>query len=212
MNRLGAWDYLKWRHIIPITREGHVIAAKIIVYADDDEEYFSFTSREAYDSLKEWMEYRAQCGEDITGESWLMSNLWDVITPRGKGVVTIPKRLQHTGLKRLIEMALWAQGIRHKEERINRRRAIPKIILMVMGKTHLIYLAEFLLCAKGVECTSKKIEVISFFIVLASVKSPSSNRPDSLQDVFQHWHLIPEIMVLRWQVSYLDLVNLIQTP
>lgn len=112
--RLGAWDYLKWKHIMPITREGHVIAAKIIVYAGDDEEYFSFISREAYVSLKEWMEYRTECGEDVTGESWLMRNLWDVTTPRGKGIVTVPKRLQHTGLKRLIERALWAQGIRKK--------------------------------------------------------------------------------------------------
>jgi hypothetical protein len=35
--RLGAWDYLRWRHIQPIRRNGEVVAAKILVYADDCE-------------------------------------------------------------------------------------------------------------------------------------------------------------------------------
>lgn len=30
--RGGAWDYLKWKHIIPIKRNGEIVAAKIIVY------------------------------------------------------------------------------------------------------------------------------------------------------------------------------------
>lgn len=44
----------------------------------------------------------------------LMRNLWDVTTPRGKGVVTIPKKLKSSGIKRLMERALWAQGVRSK--------------------------------------------------------------------------------------------------
>ena len=46
--RLGAWDYLRWKDIRPIERQGKVIAAKIIVYAGDDEEYFSFITVEIY--------------------------------------------------------------------------------------------------------------------------------------------------------------------
>ncbi|HEY9492076.1 MAG TPA: hypothetical protein VIP56_08830 [Nitrososphaeraceae archaeon] len=43
--RLGAWDYLKWKHITPIHSEaGGVLAAKIIVYAGDSEEYYAFIS------------------------------------------------------------------------------------------------------------------------------------------------------------------------
>jgi hypothetical protein len=32
--RVGAWDYLRWKHIIPIKNDedGSIIAAKIIVY------------------------------------------------------------------------------------------------------------------------------------------------------------------------------------
>ena len=78
--RLGAWDYLKWKHIIPIFNndndKNEIITAKIIVYAGDDEEYFSYITPEAYYSLKEWMDFRASYGEQITGDSWLMRNTW----------------------------------------------------------------------------------------------------------------------------------------
>ena len=47
-----------------------------------------------------------------------MRNLWDVTTPTGgpRGLISIPKKLQHSGVKRLIERALRAQGIRTKLE------------------------------------------------------------------------------------------------
>ncbi|HEX5981356.1 MAG TPA: hypothetical protein VFY77_01695, partial [Nitrososphaeraceae archaeon] len=92
---LKAWDYLKWKHIIPILNDNNeIIAAKIRVYADDEEEYFSFISLEAYSYLREWMDYRRQAGEKITEESWLMRNLWDVTTPTGKGLATVPIKLK----------------------------------------------------------------------------------------------------------------------
>ena len=37
--RLGAWDYLRWRHVMPIIdkQDGEgVMAAKLIVYAGED--------------------------------------------------------------------------------------------------------------------------------------------------------------------------------
>jgi integrase len=37
--RVGAWDYLKWKHIIPIQKNGLVIAAKLIVYPGENDEY-----------------------------------------------------------------------------------------------------------------------------------------------------------------------------
>jgi hypothetical protein len=88
--RLGAWDYLKWKHIIPIRNDNNeVIAAKIRVYADEEDEYLSFISLEAYSYLNKWMEYRIDAGEKISEESWLMRNLWDVTTPLGKGLATV---------------------------------------------------------------------------------------------------------------------------
>ena len=110
--RLGAWDYLRWKHIIPILNDkNEVIAAKIRVYADEEEEYISFISLEAYSHLKEWMNYRKEVGELVTEESWLMRNLWDVTTPTGKGLATIPMKLKPSGIKRLMERALWAQEL-----------------------------------------------------------------------------------------------------
>jgi hypothetical protein len=52
--RVGAWDYLQWGHIRPIERDGEVIAAKMIVYAGEDEEYFTFISPEAWRALKDY--------------------------------------------------------------------------------------------------------------------------------------------------------------
>jgi hypothetical protein len=113
--RLGAWDYLRWGHIEPIRREGKIIAAKIVVYAGDDEEYFSFVTREAYSHLEKWMEYRKECGENIDDNSWVMRQLWN--TKQGHyhhGTIKDAAKLKSSGVKRLIEDALWTQGIRRK--------------------------------------------------------------------------------------------------
>ena len=118
--RLGAWDLLKWGHIIPMKRDGLLVAAKIIVYADDPEQYFSFISPEAYLELKKWMDFRKDAGEGITKESWVMRDLWNtrLACRRGGniGVALRPLRLKSSGIKRLMEDALWAQGIRKKLE------------------------------------------------------------------------------------------------
>lgn len=75
--RIGSWDYLRWKHVIPITNDkGQIMAAKIIVYANDAEEYYSFITPEAFYCLKEWMEFRASYGEEIAQDSWLMRDLW----------------------------------------------------------------------------------------------------------------------------------------
>ncbi|MDR4492628.1 MAG: hypothetical protein R2685_17330 [Candidatus Nitrosocosmicus sp.] len=117
--RLAAWDDLKYKHIQAIEKEGAIIAAKIIVYPGSDEQYFSFITPEAYNSLIEWRNFRQINGEDVNEESWILRNLWDVTTPSGgrRGLVSFPKKLKHTGVKSLIERALRSQGIRtHLEE------------------------------------------------------------------------------------------------
>jgi integrase len=75
--RLGAWDYLKWKNVKSIPdNEGKAIAAKLDVYSGDFEEYYAFITPEAYIALKEWMDFRASYGERITGDSWVMRDLW----------------------------------------------------------------------------------------------------------------------------------------
>ena len=76
--RLGAWDYLRWGDIRPIEINGKIVAAKIIVYAgEEDDGYFSFISLEALDKLQNWMKYRESSGEVINDNSWRLCSLED---------------------------------------------------------------------------------------------------------------------------------------
>ncbi len=114
--RLGAWDYLQWGHIRPIEKDGETVAAKMIVYAGEDDEYFTFISPESLRALKDWMNYREISGEQINNDSWIMRDLWDTRVAQGRGLVTKPKKLSSLGIKRLMERAIWAQGLRKKLE------------------------------------------------------------------------------------------------
>lgn len=64
-------------NIVPIKRNGVTVAAKIIVYAGEEDEYFAFITPEAYDELEKWKEYRIHAGEQVTKESWVMRNTWN---------------------------------------------------------------------------------------------------------------------------------------
>jgi hypothetical protein len=117
--RLGGWDYLQWKHVSPTTKDDNpeeVIAAKLVIYHDEPEEYYTFITPEAYYALKDWMDFRASYGETITGESWLMRDLWQTTNMNYGakwGLATNPKKLQSIAVKRLLDRALWEQGIRH---------------------------------------------------------------------------------------------------
>ncbi len=111
--RLGAWDYLNWGDIDPIEKEGIIVAAKATIYRGESEEYFTFITPEAYGELKEYVDFRTENGERITRNSFLIRDLWKG-DKGGKGEPHIPKRLPLNGIKRLIEKALWTQGVRKK--------------------------------------------------------------------------------------------------
>jgi hypothetical protein len=95
--------------------KGEVIAAKLIVYAKEADEYYSFITPEAFASLKDWMDFRSSYGETITEESWVMRDIWQTTNMNywaKVGLATAPKRLKSSGIKRVLERALWEQGIR----------------------------------------------------------------------------------------------------
>lgn len=119
--RVGAWDYLKWGHVTPIEREGQLVAGRLLVYAGEEEQYATYITPEAYRALEEWMAYREGSGEIVTKESWLMRNLWDSRVAIGRGLVTVPVRLKASGVKALMENALWTQGLRTKLQPGKRR-------------------------------------------------------------------------------------------
>lgn len=115
--RIGAWDYLRWKHVSPITNDNdEIVAARLLVYAGDPEEYCSFLTPEAFNSLKDWMDFRALYGENISGESWVMRDIWqttNITYGANLGLATCPIRLKRSGIRRLLERALWEQGLRH---------------------------------------------------------------------------------------------------
>jgi integrase len=114
--RLGAWNYLRWKHVSPKTNDkGEIIAAKLLVYAGEPEEYYTFITPEAYNTLKTWMDFRASYGEKITGESWVMRDLWqtsNVKYDNKRGLATNPKRLEMDGIEKILNRALWEQNLR----------------------------------------------------------------------------------------------------
>jgi hypothetical protein len=114
--RIGAWDYLRWKNITPLTDTitGELVAAKLLVYAGEPDEYYCFITPEAYNAVKQWMEYREQHGEKITGDSWIMRDLWQTTTMNYGakfGLATCPKKLKSSGIKSLLERAIKAQGL-----------------------------------------------------------------------------------------------------
>jgi hypothetical protein len=61
------------------------------------------------------MDFRKDYGEKISGESWVMRDLWQTTNIKygaKLGLATCPKKLKRSGIKRLLERALWEQGLR----------------------------------------------------------------------------------------------------
>jgi hypothetical protein len=144
--RVEAWESLRWRHVTPITnweylnwkkqkeeeeerngrsssiilKEEHkekIIAARLIVYAGDAKQYYTFITSEAYDALKSYvMDYRKELwGERINADSPLIRDK----LPESKakkygakwGLATSPKLLHTAGIKKALDKAIWAQRL-----------------------------------------------------------------------------------------------------
>jgi hypothetical protein len=125
--RLGAFEYLNWGDIEPISLESgssssssSITAAKVTVYRGEPEQYFTYITPEAYHFLKEYIDFRASWGEKITPSSPVFRDLFKGDL-RGKGEPHVPKRLKPTGISRLIQDALKTQGLRTKLEDGKRR-------------------------------------------------------------------------------------------
>jgi len=138
--RLGAWDSLQWKHVTPIINDnGDIIAAKLLIYPGDSEEYYCFITTEAYIALKDWMNYRSKHGENITSDSWLMRDLWQTTEMNYGakfGVATYPKKLKSSGIKSLLERAIRAQGLcKPLSAGVNWVDGIPFIVRLLFNRS-----------------------------------------------------------------------------
>ena len=49
-------------------RNDNVVDAKITIYAESDEQYTTFITKEAYQAIDHWIDYHRKCGEQISDE------------------------------------------------------------------------------------------------------------------------------------------------
>jgi integrase len=123
--RVGAWNELKWKNVIPMKDEKseNIVAAKLVVYPGDEEEYYTFITPEAWNYLKEWMDFRASHGESISGESWLMRDIWQITDlPTHGGQIRLashPQKLTVGAIKNIVYRALRSQQIIKKLDKEN---------------------------------------------------------------------------------------------
>ena len=128
--RKAAWDYLRWKHVIPTGD-----AARMVVYPGQNQgkrkEYYTFITPEAFQALKDWMDFRAANGEKITGESWVMRDVWQTTNvKRGANcaLATNPIQLKSNGIKKIINEALWGQGIRSTPQKRHEWQALHAFV------------------------------------------------------------------------------------
>jgi len=123
--RVGAWNWLKWKHVTPIYNQNNneLLAAKVEVYSGERDEYFTFITPEAYKSLQQYMDFRELHGERINGDSWLIRDTWQKIDKRHGhriGLAIDPKKMDSEGIRKLIYDAWKVQGIIEKMPAENR--------------------------------------------------------------------------------------------
>ena len=117
--RVGSWDYLQWKHVIPIERDSIVVAAKLVVKNTkiNNRSYCTFITPEAFETLKNWMDFRELHGETITGESWLIRDTWQKLDRKRShytGLARFPNKIGSLSIKNMIYDAWKIQGVRQK--------------------------------------------------------------------------------------------------
>ena len=124
--RVGSWEDLSWKHVKPVRNEkGEIVAAILTVYDDEhgNEKYDTLMTAEAFHSLDDWMQFRKLHGEKITDDSPLMRDIWETanVTYGKRGLATNPIRLKRMGILRILNRAIWTQGLRRQLENGRRR-------------------------------------------------------------------------------------------
>ena len=83
--RVGAFEGMVWGDVYPISNDDdndnnnnkEIVAAKLIVYRGDVEEYITFVTPECYSVLLQYKSLREAIGEKVTSSSPLIRDSWD---------------------------------------------------------------------------------------------------------------------------------------
>jgi integrase len=123
--RIGAIPTL---HVRDIEKSGDVY--KVTIYENDEEEYFSFITREAYDAVESYLSMRKRMGENVGPDSLLIREQFDVRDPFA---IATPKPVKpHTIANKIAQLGERA-GIREKailkegEKGGSVRKSVPQV-------------------------------------------------------------------------------------
>jgi len=81
--RVGAFDGMTWGNLTPVYQKNNediektMVAARLIVYKGEREEYVTFVTPECYHSLEQYKRSRESIGEKITPKTSLIRDSWD---------------------------------------------------------------------------------------------------------------------------------------
>jgi integrase len=139
--RIGAIPGLKMKDLSPVSKYG---LDQVKVYSDSKEHYLTFTSPEATQAIKIYLEYRKRYGEKLKEESPVFRNQFDRNDPSSVHNV---EPIKQRSVERLISRTIEKAGIRTVQkttELNNEKGKIRKDIRLTSGfrkffDTHLIY-------------------------------------------------------------------------
>lgn len=107
--RVGAIPGMKIKHLKPRRdADSKLVAASLLVYAGDKEEYLTFMTPEAYEAIQKYLAYREEQGEQIRDEAPLFR---DKITKSPLNA-NKPEQLERDGVRAIIHRLLRRSGIR----------------------------------------------------------------------------------------------------
>ena len=102
-------------------------------YPGDVEEYFTFITLEAYSTFGKMDAISSKFRRKYYWRKLDLRNVWDSRAGVKRGIVGEPKKLEPLGVKRIVETAIWTQGIRKKLEEGKKRHQfqLPRFQKMV---------------------------------------------------------------------------------
>lgn len=115
-------------HVRDIEKSGEVY--KITIYENEEEEYFSFITKEAYDAVQLYLQMRERYGEKLTPDSLLIREQFDIRDPFA---IAAPKPVTTDTISSKIAQLAERAGIRDKtvlkvgEKSGSFRKSVPRV-------------------------------------------------------------------------------------